>query len=264
LGLNNALISLERAYHSGGTLSSQGFRTAPSTAIACFDRCLHPIERPSSMRRPTLPFIATTAAIGAMAIAVPALASSDSSPAAHAAARHCSAVIVISHGKRIRACLIQGPRGFTGSTGATGAPGKTGATGVPGAIGKTGLTGKEGKEGREGPEGFEGAPGTTVAYAIVQPTNSPPTANLINPSNIASVTEPSPGIYCITPTTGVPLAGNVATVSPEVSYGTIAAPGVIAVNAQHTHCSTPYEVDTYAPGATPTLATGYAFTIAIP
>ena len=198
------------------------------------------------MRRSPRPLVAATAVLGAMAIAVPALAASGSGPTAHSArARHCNTVIVISHRRRVRACLISGPRGLTGLPGQKGATGKTGATG------------------KEGPEGFEGAPGTTVAYAIVQPTNSPPTANLINPSNIASVTEPSTGIYCITPTAGVPLAGNVATVSPEVSYGTIAAPGVIAVNAQHTHCTTPYEVDTYTPGTT-TLATGYAFTIAIP
>jgi hypothetical protein len=216
------------------------------------------------MRRSPLPLVAATAVLGAMAIAVPALAASGSGPTAHSArARHCNTVIVISHRRRVRACLISGPRGLTGLPGQKGATGKTGATGATGKTGATGAIGKTGATGKEGPEGFEGAPGTTVAYAIVQPTNSPPTANLINPSNIASVTEPSTGIYCITPTAGVPLAGNVATVSPEVSYGTIAAPGVIAVNAQHTHCTTPYEVDTYTPGTT-TLATGYAFTIAIP
>ena len=41
---------------------------------------------------------------------------------------------------------------------------------------------------------------------------------------------------------------------------------MIAVNAQPaTNCpDDPFEVDTYTPGTTPTLATGYAFTIAIP
>ena len=215
-----------------------------------------------NMHRRTLSLLATPAVLGALTIAVPALARTGTSPTAHQArARSCNAVIVVSHGRRIRACLIQGPRGFTGLTGATG---KTGATGAAGATGKTGLTGKTGATGKEGPEGFEGAPGTTVAYAIVQPTNSPPTANLINPSNIAGVTEPSTGIYCITTTPGVSLAPGVAAVSPEVSYGPIAAPGVIAVNAQHTNCpSTPLEVDTYTPGTT-TLAGGYAFTIVIP
>lgn len=206
------------------------------------------------MRRPTLPFIATTAAVGAMAIAVPALASSDSSPAAHAAARHCSAVIVISHGRRIRACLIPGPRGFTGFTGPKGATGKTGPTG------KNGVNGKNGTNGTNGTSGTNGTP---VAYTIVQPT-SPTAATLIGPSNIIAVSEPSPGIYCITPAAGIASSG-IASVSPEVSYSAGNVPGVIAVNAQHTNCpTTPYEVDTYAPGATPTLATGYAFTVAIP
>jgi hypothetical protein len=209
------------------------------------------------MRRPALPLVATTAVFGALAIAVPALASSGSSaPAAHSAARRCSTVIVISHGRRVRACLVQGPRGFTGFPGAKGTTGKTGATGKTGPAGKNGINGTNGKD---------GANGTIVASAIVQPSITPPAANLINPSNVASVSEPSTGIYCITTTPGVSLAPGVAAVSPEVSYGAIKAPGLIAVNSQHTNCpATPYEVDTYAPGTTPTLATGYAFTIAIP
>jgi len=203
------------------------------------------------MRRSPLPLVAATAVVGAMAVAVPALASSSSGPAAHSArARHCSAVIVISHHHRVRACLIPGPRGYKGFNGANG---KTGAAG------KNGINGKEGKEGKAGTNG------TIIAYAIVQPTSTPPTVNLINASGITSVSEPNPGVYCITPTAGVSLAAGLAAVSPEVSYGTPAgAPGIIAVNAQHTNCpATPYEVDTYTPG-TPTLATGYAFTIVIP
>jgi hypothetical protein len=206
------------------------------------------------MRRPSLPVIATSAVVGAMAIAVPALASSGSGPAAHSArARHCSAVIVISHHRRVRACLIQGPRGFTGFPGPKGGTGKTGATGKTGSTGKTGATGLQGLA---GPTGI-------VAYATVQPT-SPTAASLIGPSNILTVSEPSAGIYCITPAAGITSSG-IASVSPEVSYSAGNVPGVIAVNAQHTNCpSTPYEVDTYTPGTTQTLATGYAFTIAIP
>ena len=199
------------------------------------------------MRRPALPVIATSAVVGALAIAVPALAS----PAARTAARHCSAVIVISHHHRVRACLLQGPRGYKGFNGANG---------------KTGPAGKNGVNGKEGKEGKAGTNGTVVAYAVVQPTSTPPTVNLITASGITSVSEPNPGVYCITPTAGVSLAAGLAAVSPEVSYGTPAGtPGIIAVNAQHTNCpSAPYEVDTYAPGTTPTLATGYAFTIVIP
>lgn len=207
------------------------------------------------MRRPALPLLATSAVLGAMTIAAPALGASGSTPAAHTArARRCSAVIVISHGRRVRACLVQGPRGFTGFPGPKGTTGKTGPAGKNGANGKNGTNGANGKD---------GANGTTVAYALVQPTPSPNAANLIGQSNITSVSEPSAGIYCITPAPGITVSG-IASVSPEVSYSVGGLPGVIAVNAQHTNCpATTFEVDTFAPGGT-TPATGYAFTIAIP
>jgi hypothetical protein len=211
------------------------------------------------MRRPTLPLIATSAVLGTMAIAVPALAASGSGPAAHAArARRCSTVIVISHGRRVRACLVQGPRGFTGFPGATG---KTGAAGATGKTGATGATGKTGTTGKEGPEGFEGAPGTARAYAVVAPSATVVPAQSFN---ITSVTSPAAGVYCITPGAPVNPAADTAVVSPEVSYSTSEAPGLVAVNAQHKNCpATAFEVDTYSP-STLTLAGGYAFTIAIP
>ncbi len=219
------------------------------------------------MQRRTLSLIAIPATVGAMAVAVPALAASGASPTGHAArVRHCTAVIVISHHRRVRACLIPGPRGFTGFPGPRGATGKTGApggkTGATGKTGKTGATGKPGATGPQGPEGKQG-PAGIVAYAIVQPT-SPMAATLIGPSNVVSVSEPIAGVYCITPAAGIASSG-IASVSPEVSYSAGNVPGIIAVNAQHTNCpSAPYEVDTYAPGTTTRPATGYAFTIAIP
>jgi hypothetical protein len=208
------------------------------------------------MRRPALPLLATAATLASMAIAGPALAASTSSPAAHAArARRCNAVTVISHGRRVRACLIQGPRG------ATGFPGAKGATGARGATGKTGATGKAGTNGTNGAPGTNG---TIVAYALVQPTPSPTAANLLGASNITAVAEPSAGIYCLTPAAGITASG-IATVSPEVSYSVGNVPGVIAVNAQHPNCpqANSFEVDTFAPGGT-TPVNGYAFTIAIP
>jgi len=209
------------------------------------------------MHRPALPLLAGTAAVlGTMAVAVPALASSgSSSPAAHSAARHCNAVIVISHHRRIRACLIPGPRGYRGFNGATG---KTGAKGTTGARGPQGVPGAP---------GIQGPAGTARAYVLVEPT-SPSTVNLISPFNVTSVTEPLPGVYCVTPAAGVATASGIAAVSPEVSYSAPEAPGVIAVNAKRKNCpGAPIEVDTYAPyvsPTTPTLTTGYAFTIAIP
>lgn len=219
-----------------------------------------------NMHRRTLSLLATPAVVGALTIAVPALAGTGTSPTAHQTrARHCSAVIVISHGRRVRACLLQGPRGPRGFTGFTGPKGATGKTGAPG--GKTGATGKTGKTGATGATGPQGATGAPPArtYAVIQPT-SPTAANLISSqtSNITGVTEVSAGIYCIAPAAGINPATDTAAVSPEVSYSTENKPGVIALNAQHTGCSAgSFEVETYAPGGTGP-ATGYAFTIVIP
>lgn len=207
------------------------------------------------MRRPALPLLAGTAAVvaaGGLAVAVPALASpGSSSPVdAHAArARRCNTVIVISHHHRVRACLIQGPRGYTGFNGATG---KTGAKGT---------TGTKGTTGERGPKGESGPAGTARAYAVVTPSA---TVAPGQSSNIISVTSPTPGVYCIMPGAPINPAADTAVVSPEISYSTPEAPGLIAVNAQHKNCSaSTFEVDTYSP-STLTLAGGYAFTIAIP
>jgi Collagen triple helix repeat (20 copies) len=204
------------------------------------------------MRRSALPLLVGTAAVvGTMAVAVPALAASGSSSSvdAHSAARHCNAVIVISHHRRIRACLIPGPRGFKGFNGATGKTGPKGATGA------------KGPEGKVGPKGETGPAGTARAYAVVTPS-----ATVVpgQSSNITSITSPTAGVYCITPGAPINPAADTAVVSPEVSYSTPEAPGLVAVNAQHKNCSaSTFEVDTYSP-STLTLAGGYAFTIAIP
>jgi hypothetical protein len=100
----------------------------------------------------------------------------------------------------------------------------------------------------------------------VQPT-SPSAANLIvgQTSNITGVSEPTPGTYCVIPAAGINPSSYPPVVSQEISYSS-AGPGVVAVNAQHPHCPTGFEVDTYATtSATPTTtATGYAFTIVVP
>ena len=213
------------------------------------------------MRRPALPLIAGTAAVvGTMAIAVPALAApGSSSPAAHSArARHCSAVTVISHHRRVRACLIPGPRGYRGFNGATG---KTGAKGTAGARGPQGV---------QGVQGAQGPAGTARAYGVVQP-NTATVATLIpgQTSNLTSVTETSVGgsnggVYCVTPAAPINPAVETVAVSPEVSYSPGGALGVIAVNAQHPNCpATAFEVDTYAQGST-TPSDGFAFTVVVP
>jgi hypothetical protein len=100
---------------------------------------------------------------------------------------------------------------------------------------------------------------------VIQPTSST-SANVIasQSANITGVKEVSEGVYCVTPASPINAAGEATAVSPEVSYSSAGAPGVIALNAQHPHCSaSAFEVDTYAPGGT-TLKTGYAFTIVVP
>jgi hypothetical protein len=221
------------------------------------------------MTRRTISLLATPAVVGAMTVAVPALAGTSAQPTGHAAsARRCNAVTVLSHGRRIRACLLRGPRGFTGATGlrgATGAKGKTGATGKTGPTGKTGAPGSP---------GVQGPAGTAKAYAVVQPT-SETAANLITgqTANFTGVNEVKPGTYCLAPAaTGINSATDTATVSPEVSYSSGSLPGVVALNAQRPDCpASDFEVQTYSPYSVaqaspvtpPVSATGYAFSILV-
>jgi hypothetical protein len=198
-------------------------------------------------RRLTICTLAISAAVAALILAAPALAHSHR---AHSASR----CFTVRHPHHIRECLIPGPRGPRGLEGPAGKTGKTGATG---------KTGTNGKNGTNGTNGINGTNGTAHAFAIVQP-KSPSEAVLVGAFNITGVSEPSEGVYCITPAAGVPVSSGIAAVSPELSYSSIKTPGLIAVNAQHTNCpSSPLEVDTYAPnGSNPT--TGYAFTIVLP
>jgi hypothetical protein len=209
------------------------------------------------MYRRTLGLIATPAAIGAMAVALPALAGTNVVGDAHQAriVRRCFIARVAA--RRVRECLVPGPRGFRGFPGPRGATGARGRTGAPG---RAGLTGPP------GPTGSQGPAGTARAYAVVQPS-SPTAAKLITgqTSNFTAVSEVSGGVYCLTPAAPINPAVDTAAVSPEVSYSSGGAPGVIAVNAQHAHCpASAFEVDTYAAPGTTTPASGYAFTIVVP
>jgi hypothetical protein len=244
---------------------------------------LHRQPNPLHPRHPlhprTLALLATPAVIGAMTVAVPALAGTSlfaASTAHRASSSRC--LTVLSGHRRVRECLIpgpRGPRGFTGATGPrgfTGAPGpkgakgSTGAKGATGAVGATGATGVTGPTGPTGAQGPPGPAGTARAYAIVQPT-SETAANLISGQtvNVTGVSEPSKGVYCVTPAAPIDASKEPAAVSPEVSYSSGGLPGIIAVNAQHPHClPSAFEVDTYATLGTTTTTSGYAFTIVIP
>jgi hypothetical protein len=214
-----------------------------------------------NMQRRTLSLLATPAVVGAMTVAVPALAGTSARPAGHEArARGCHPVVVVRHGQRVRACLIRGPRGPQGLLGPAGARGPIGLRGSRGATGSRGPMGLQGGAGPQGPAG------TARAYAVIQPTSPPATAPSViaaQSSNITAVSEVKEGIYCLTPTAGINPAADTATVSPEVSYSAGKAPGVIALNAQDSDCPTGnFEVETYAPASTSPTG-GYAFTILV-
>jgi Collagen triple helix repeat (20 copies) len=211
--------------------------------------------------------LATPAAVGAMTVAVPALAGTSLLGAsAHDARSSC--VTVLSGRHHIRECLLRGPRGPQGPRGFTGVPGPKGATG---AKGSRGATGGKGATGATGPAGPQGPAGSARAYGLVQPTS--PTQAIVIPAvtvNIVGISEPVPGVYCVTPAAPVNAAAETVSVSPEVSDSASGVPGVIAVNAAHPHCPPgAFEVDTFDPGSLkpgtpPTPASGYAFTIVVP
>ena len=194
--------------------------------------------------------------MGALTVAVPALAGPSEHPTASAARLRCHVVIVTSRGRRVRACILRGPRGFTGPPGPRGATGHTGPRGAAGAKGPTGQTGPTGPTG----------PPATHAYALVQPKSETEAVFVIGQVlNFTGVSEPKPGVYCLSPAAGVPTVAGAIAVSPETSYSAGGKPGLVALNAKATDCPAGnFEVETYAPGeATGTPKTGYAFTLVV-
>jgi Collagen triple helix repeat (20 copies) len=212
------------------------------------------------MRHRTLTLLATPAVLGAMTIAVPALAGIGTGPTASTARTKCFIAHIAKH--RVRECLVRGPRGFPGP------PGPRGLTGVTGKTGKTGATGKTGSLGPQGVPGPTGPEGTARAYAVVNPAEveaTPSSKGLISTQtkSITSVERVSPGIYCLAPAPPIAAAARAAVASAESSYSSLEAPGLIAVNAKASHCpGGDFEVDTYTPAGV--SANNYAFTILVP
>ncbi len=232
-------------------------------------------RKPHRPQRPrTLALLATPAVVGAMTVAMPALAGTSllGAGAHEASTSHCITAIVHRH--RVRECLLAGPRGPRGFTGAPGARGLKGSTGARGPKGSTGAKGAAGATGATGAQGPAGPAGTARAYAVVVPT-SPTEVHLVSGQthNVTAVSETSAngssgGVYCVSPATGIDPSAGTAAVAPEISYSTGTpprAPGLVALDAQHTNCPAgTFQVNTYAAPGTATPATGYAFTIVIP
>jgi collagen triple helix repeat protein len=215
-------------------------------------------HRPQHRR--TLALLATPAVVGAMTVAMPALAGTSLlGVTAHTARTRCITALVGHH--RVRECLVPGPRGPRGFTGAAGPRGFTGA---PGPRGHTGSTGAKGATGATGATGPAGPAGTARAYAVVQTT---PEVKTIagQSSNITGVTLAAEGIYCVTPAAPIEAAKDAVAVSPEISYTPSGnPPGVVVFNAKHPDCpATAFEVETFKPGET-TPKGGYAFSIVVP
>jgi len=216
--------------------------------------------------------LATPAAVGAMTVAVPALAGTPLFGASAHEARASNCVTVLSGRHHVRECLLrgprgprgpQGPRGFTGVPGPRGLKGATGARGAKGSTGAKGATGATGPAGATGATGPQGPAGTARAYAVVQ-TSSEVKVIPGQSSNITGVGQNGTGVYCVTPAAPIEAAKETAAVSPEVGYSAGGAPGLIAINAKHPNCpASAFEVDTYAPG-TSAPTSGYAFTIVVP
>lgn len=218
------------------------------------------------MSRRTLTLLATPAAIAAMSMAVPALAGVSIVTSARKASVHCF-IARVGH-RRVRECLLPGPRGPQGPRGLPGPAGPRGFTGPRGPRGHTGLQGPQGVQGIQGPQG---SPGTARAYAVVQPISATQAALVAGQSsNITAVTETSVsssngGVYCLMPAAGINPASDTAAVSPEVSYDNgRSGPGAVALDVKASDCpSGSFEVQTFQAGGTVPV-TGYAFTIVVP
>jgi Collagen triple helix repeat (20 copies) len=221
--------------------------------------------RRERLRHPrTLALLATPAVVGAMTVAVPALAGTSllgSGTAHEASSTHCVTAIV--HHRRVRECLVagaRGPRGFTGAPGPRGLKGSTGAKGSKGSTGAKGATGATGSAGAAGTVGPQGPAGTARAYGVVLPSATVVPAQS---SNITGISNPKVGVYCVVAASPINPAADTAAVSAEVSYSA-EGPGLVALNAQRPNCAGGgFEVDTYSP-STSVLSGGYAFTIVIP
>jgi hypothetical protein len=216
------------------------------------------------MRRRTLLLLATPAVVAAMAVAVPALAGSSSGSGAHkssAPKAHSSAkcIVALVGKRRMRECLIAGPKGPRGVRGFLGPNGPRGVQG---------KTGKPGETGAAGPVGSQGPPGTARAYALVQP--SPSGVGLVpaQTAGIIGIRRPLTGIYCLIPASGIIPTAEAPVASGEASHSgsKVMVPVAVVFAGLPNSCgSGEFEVETYnISGSEPKLSDEVAFTIIVP
>jgi hypothetical protein len=118
--------------------------------------------------------------------------------------------------------LPAGPTGPPGPQGAQGATGPKGDRGERGPTGPSGPSGPKGDAGQQGPTGPQGPPGSsTSAYAFVVPPEvsmqTDPVLVSSRTRNIASVTNPALGLYCLHAVSPITSTTRSWTVSAESS-----------------------------------------------
>jgi hypothetical protein len=220
------------------------------------------------MRRRTLLLLSTPAVVAAMAVAVPALAGSGSGTGAHKASvattsanRRC--IIALVGKRRVRECLIAGPRGPQGARGVRGFLGPNGPRGVQGKTGRPGATGATGTTGAAGLNGLPGPPGTR-ARALVDAEGP---AGFVQNVGFSAIHRGGTGIYCLI-ASGINPAEEAPVASGEAGYSSSGVVPLAVVYARQPPANcTPgeFEVKTYDLGSgKPQPSNEVAFTIIVP
>lgn len=111
---------------------------------------------------------------------------------------------------------VPGPVGPTGPGG--GAQGPAGPAGPAGAVGPAGAQGPQGSQGQQGPQGVQGPAGSAQEYARVSISGGGIVQDNLNFGG--SFTQPSTGIYCMTPQVQFSYNEPVALVSVDASVST--------------------------------------------
>jgi hypothetical protein len=221
------------------------------------------------MNRRMLTFLAVPAVVAAMTVAVPALAGSSSGPSAHKSAApkaHTSTkcIVALVGKRRVRECLIAGPRGPQGGRGVRGFLGPNGPRGVQGKTGRPGATGATGAQGANGLNGAPGPPGKPRAYALVDPEGA-----AVQNVGFSAVRRAGTGIYCLVAGGINPATEPEAPVaSGEAGYsgsGVVPLAVVYARQPPENCFSGEFEVRTYdLSSGHPALSNAVAFTIIVP
>ncbi len=141
--------------------------------------------------------------------------------------------------------------------------GKRGPAGPAGPAGPKGATGATGAKGATGPQG---PAGTARAYAMVFPGG---TFEAARTKNFSAVSNPSTGIYCLTPSGGVTEAGSAPAITVEEinsSGDNLSAFWRDSTGGPFECAAGQFEVLTYAftAGGDNALNNSVAFTIVVP